>query len=406
MCVKQTPGCGIAEGTMPPETFNALVPAFTNLEALILNGIGEPLLNPYLENFIRIARSQMPAESWIGFQTNGLLMTDLRAVSLIEAGADRICVSVDANSPEMFEALREGGTVADVSSALTALNHAKNVCKRPEVALGIEYVLMSSNLRELPATLSWAAEHGVTFAIVTHALPYQEQYTCNSAYSQCTREALDFFKKYSEIASSLGFSMTDYLPVRWKFAKNDAEQRLADFFEGMKAEAAKQDIIIDFKKMFQADMNQLEDLNEVFEEAGDVAKRYGISIKLPKVCLSEQRRCDFVEDGGIFIAQDGTVSPCYFLWHNYNCFSSGWNQKVKQLVFGNINRDDILSVWNSSEYLKFRKQVIGYDFPKCICCSLAPCDYVLAEPFEQDCHISDVPCGACLWCMGIFQCLQ
>jgi hypothetical protein len=26
--------------------------------------------------------------------------------------------------------------------------------------------------------------------------------------------------------------------------------------------------------------------------------------------------------------------------------------------------------------------------------------------FEQDCHIGRVPCAACLWCTGPFQCLR
>ena len=47
-----------------------------------------------------------------------------------------------------------------------------------------------------------------------------------------------------------------------------------------------------------------------------------------------------------------------------------------------------------------------YDFPFCYDCNLAMCDYVADGDFEQDCHISKVPCAACLWCTGPFQCLR
>ena len=54
----------------------------------------------------------------------------------------------------------------------------------------------------------------------------------------------------------------------------------------------------------------------------------------------------------------------------------------------------------------FRRNVIGYDYPYCINCRLAPCDYVQTEAFEQDCHVKGEPCGSCLWCMGLYQCLR
>jgi len=59
----------------------------------VLNGIGEPLLHPQLEAFIARARSLLPEGASIGFQTNGMALTDQRAASLVDAGLDRICLS-------------------------------------------------------------------------------------------------------------------------------------------------------------------------------------------------------------------------------------------------------------------------------------------------------------------------
>ncbi|HYS43282.1 MAG TPA: radical SAM protein, partial [Geobacteraceae bacterium] len=131
MCVKQTDGCGMTEGEMSPERFAALEPAFPHLEALVLNGVGEPLLNPHLEEFIRTARRSMPAAGWIGFQSNGLLLTDSRAHSLVEAGLDKICLSIDAASPETFRKVREGGEITEIGRAFAALAAAKERCNRP-----------------------------------------------------------------------------------------------------------------------------------------------------------------------------------------------------------------------------------------------------------------------------------
>src|SRR5512142_1119827 len=71
MCVKQSGGSALREGDLSPVTFAALEPAFPYLESLVLNGIGEPLLHPRLEQFIDWAKECMPSRSWVGFQSNG-----------------------------------------------------------------------------------------------------------------------------------------------------------------------------------------------------------------------------------------------------------------------------------------------------------------------------------------------
>src|SRR5512144_408768 len=68
MCVKEARGQRIEEGDLTPALFDRLAPAFPGIDALVLNGIGEPLLNPNLERFIELARRDMPATGWIGFQ--------------------------------------------------------------------------------------------------------------------------------------------------------------------------------------------------------------------------------------------------------------------------------------------------------------------------------------------------
>jgi putative metalloenzyme radical SAM/SPASM domain maturase len=405
MCVKQTDGCGMTEGDLTPGIFAALEPALPHLEALILNGIGEPLLNPHLAEFIRKAKVLMPATGWIGFQTNGLLLTNLQAISLVEAGLDRICLSIDAASPETFRKVREGGDIPDIEHAMAALLAAKERCNRPEVRVGIEFVAMRSNLDELPATLSWAVKHGAAFAIVTQVLPYDEEHAAETLYEACTNEAIELFNRYKAMADLQGLDIRRYFTVRWKYSKNDKEQRLVDLVEAMKAEADGNGLFIDMKKLLQVDASWLEKVAGIFAQAQDVARETGLDLRLPEITLREKRHCSFVEDGGAFVSWEGNISPCYFLWHRYRCFASGWHQQVQPKVFGNLNDNDILEIWNSAAFQSFRTQVMDYDYPHCNSCSLAPCDYVQTDQFEQDCHIREVPCGACLWCMGVFQCL-
>jgi len=406
MCVKQQEGSAVCDGDLTPEIFDRLTPAFPHLDSLVLNGIGEPLLSPHLENFIRTARRSMPPQSWIGFQTNGLLLTGLRALSLVDAGLDRICLSVDASSPDTFRKIREGGELLDMEHAFRALATAREQCGRPGLQVGIEFVLMRGNLDELTPALRWAAEHGASFAIVTHMLPYDAEHAAETAYSSCSAEAMAMFNRYRDKAEELGMDIYRYLEARWHYGRSEGDQRLVDLVAEMRGEAEQRGIFLDLKRLLQMEPGWPEKVAAVFAEAAVVAREWGIDLRLPEVALKEERHCRFVEDGGAFVSWDGSISPCYFLWHRYRCYASGWRQEVQPKVFGTLENEGILEIWNSPDYRRFREQVTGYGYPTCAGCSLAPCDYVQTDRFEQDCHIGEVPCGACLWCMGVFQCLS
>lgn len=406
MCVKQTAGCGITEGDLAPATFAALEPALPTLDALILNGVGEPLIHPGLEAFVARARALMPKQSWIGFQSNGLLLNENRAMALLQAGLDKICLSLDAVSPHTFKRIREGGQLLSIERALAAIASAKAALGNATFQLGIEFVVMPGNLPELPAVVSWAAARGAAFAIVTHALPYEEAGMADVTYETCSTEAIGLFNRWQAKAAAEDADLYLYPRVVWKYAKSPEERKIIDLVEGMKAEAEQNGIYLDLKKLFSLDLAHMAQTAEVFQKARQAADACGIDLKLPELCLTENRRCDFVEEGGMFVSWDGEVFPCYFLWHHYHCYASGWRQTVKPRSFGNLAGQTALEIWNSGAFKAFREKVIGYDYPYCASCSLAPCDYIQTEEFEQDCHINQEPCGSCLWCMGIFQCLR
>jgi putative metalloenzyme radical SAM/SPASM domain maturase len=406
MCVKQAQGCGITEGDMAASTFAVLEPALPTLEALILNGVGEPLLHPGLDGFIAKAKALMPAGSWVGFQSNGLLLDAARAGELLRAGLDKICLSLDAVSPQKFMQIREGGQLASVERALAAIAQAKAALDHSRFQVGIEFVIMPGNLQELPAVLAWAAARGASFALVTHALPYDEAEAANPSYQTCSAEAIALFRTWQARAAALGADLDLYPRVIWKYSKSSSERQIVELVEEMKAEADQRGIFLDLKKLFALDLTSLERTDQIFAAARRTADACGIELKLPELLLKEVRRCDFVEEGGMFVSWDGQVFPCYFLWHHYHCYASGWRQTVKPRSFGSLTEQNALDLWNSEAFRAFRSNVIGYDYPYCANCGLAPCDYIQTEAFEQDCHINAEPCGSCLWCTGIFQCLR
>ena len=193
MCVKQNGSGGIPEGIMSAHTFEALVPAFPHLASLVLNGIGEPLLHPQLEAFIARAKSLMPGHAWVGFQSNGMALSDQRAAALVDAGLDRICLSLDTVSDDSFRAIRSGGEMMGIVAALSNLNRAKERRRGHDLKIGIEFVLMRNNLAELPEVVRWAGRKGVDFAIVTQLLPYHKDIVAQAAYDTNTLGAIAIY---------------------------------------------------------------------------------------------------------------------------------------------------------------------------------------------------------------------
>jgi len=405
MCLKQRHDAEFLEGDMPDNIFTALLPVLPTMEALILNGIGEPLLHPRLDEFISLAKEKMAKSAWIGFQTNGLLIDRKRAMSLVRAGVDRICLSVDAVSPETFSNIRQGGEFRGVEGALQMLRAAKKTYNE-RLEIGVEFVLRRDNIGELAETIRWAALQGADFAIVTQLFPYHQALVPQTTYDANLDLSVSIFHDHLRRAEKEGIDIRRYYDVFMKYEKSAEEKKMITFVEALVADALRQGISLNLQKLFATDHAWVEKMEEVFVRARSIGAETGIKLRLPEIIPKSARRCEFVEEGSIFVSWDGNVHPCYFLWHHYRCYINGVEKTVKPRVFGNLSERGILAIWNDPNFVTFRQNVVRYDYPFCFNCNFALCDYVEGGDFEQDCYINSEPCGVCLWCMDVFQCLK
>ena len=406
MCVKQNGMGGIPEGSMSPETFERLVPVFPHLDTLVLNGIGESLLHPHLEAFIARARTLLPEHASVGFQSNGMALTDSRAAALIDAGLDRICISLDTVSDDSFRTIRSGGEMGGIVGAFASLNRARARGQGRGLKVGIEFVLMRSNLTDLPEVIRWAGRSGAAFAIVTQLLPYHKGLVAQAAYDTNTTAAIAIYERWKTKALMKGLDLRCYLDTLRKVGRSLEEESVVRLVEQMRNDAEAQGITLHLERLLRRDEEWLASAEKIFDEARRVALEEGVELTLPGMAPRNTRKCEFVEGNSAFISWDGNVHPCYFLWHSYACFVGGIEKRVKPWIFGNLQGRGILDIWNDASSRLFRERVLKYKFPFCFDCGFALCDYVGDADFEQDCYIEQVPCGACLWCTGLFHCLQ
>lgn len=135
-----------------PELFATLRPIFPKLLRVFLFGLGEPLLNPHLTDYIRELAGHGVD---VAFNTNATLIDDAKARELKDAGVARITVSIDGATAATYEEIRRGAKFARVIGGIEAL-------VRAGIPVDLSMVAMRSNVDEIPRLVELASELGAT----------------------------------------------------------------------------------------------------------------------------------------------------------------------------------------------------------------------------------------------------
>ena len=408
MCVKHSAGWDCPDALMERRTFEALDPVFGHLDTLNLNGVGESMLHPELSALIAHARARVPEECVVGFQSNGMLLTPDLADRLTGAGLDRICFSVDSPDPDLLGRFRAGSELGRVARAFDLMRDASLRADARPLQLGAQTVVNAQTYTALPRMVSWCAERGVEFLIVSHVLPYNEEDAARSLYVPVSQRCLDFYAEWKKVFEAEGLDVSHSYQAFYAVFRTQEQQRQVDIILAMQEEARRRDLQFSLPNVMSVDIARMELVRESFALALETAGECGMRLDLPELAAREPRECPFVSEPSLFVACDGTLAPCYFLWHSYTAWPSGREVRVRQRAFGRVPQDDPLAVWRSEAFERFRAEARLEAFARCGDCSVAPCDHVqgMPEPFERDCYGQIVPCGICPWSGGGFACLQ
>ncbi|MEU4422712.1 radical SAM protein [Actinoplanes sp. NPDC024001] len=158
MClVRYRPPVNKLAGAMPPELFHRLVDEVP-LRQLTLQGLGEPLLSPYLPEMIAAAVGRGIR---VGFNSNATLLNRRRAEELVASRVDWLHVSLDGASAGAYEAIREGARFDTVIENLRGLVRAKREAGSATPWIRVVFVAMRDNVAELPDLVRLLGEIGV-----------------------------------------------------------------------------------------------------------------------------------------------------------------------------------------------------------------------------------------------------
>jgi tungsten cofactor oxidoreducase radical SAM maturase len=177
------------EAQMSMNTFQRLVESLDKLPRLtrvVFSGFGEPLTHPDILEMIGTMRKRDMA---VTVGSNGLLLDAEMARELVRLGVDRLVVSIDGVKQETYANIR-GAMLSQILNNIRALNEAKSQLGSLTPALGIEFVLLKTNVSEIAELTRFASRLNAARVLVSNLLPYTEEMRTEILYGYEPRSPL------------------------------------------------------------------------------------------------------------------------------------------------------------------------------------------------------------------------
>jgi radical SAM protein with 4Fe4S-binding SPASM domain len=154
-----------AQGLMPFEEFTRLVDEVRHeVFYLQLFFQGEPFIHNRLLEMVRYARAR---RMYVSVSTNAHFLRPAVAEQIIASGLDRLIVSVDGLTQEVYEQYRVGGSLAKVHEALENFSSARKAARRCSTGLTLQLLVTRQNEQQLSALRALAKQHGAAIALKT-----------------------------------------------------------------------------------------------------------------------------------------------------------------------------------------------------------------------------------------------
>lgn len=153
--------------------------SFPQMESAHFAGFGEPLLHPRILDMLAAVRE---AGARTEMTTNGLLLDERTARGLVEVGLGTLIVSVDGVEPGTYRSVRAGAELPTVLENLRRVARVREEAGSPLPRLGVEFVAMRGNYREITDLLRLATEMRLDYVLLSNVLPYSEAMAGQTLY--------------------------------------------------------------------------------------------------------------------------------------------------------------------------------------------------------------------------------
>ena len=256
-------------------------------------------------NFFEMVHLAKEAGCRVGTTTNGLLLDGWIMDNLLASGIDIVAFSL-AGLDEVNDRFRPGLPAERILSVIRRLDQKKKELRFDKPDIHLSYLLLRSGLSQLRQLPKILSGNGISQVVIS---------------------TLDFIPSADlEPESLYPDSVTAYAMIR-------------------------------------ADLDEL----------AATAAECGLDVR-DNFAPFEGRKttCSENPQGAFFISSDGLLSPCVFTClpvSGSNAHGSDAPRPYVPLVFGDINRDCVSSIWKRREYVAFRKSFdSGHAVKPCLSC--------------------------------------
>ncbi len=146
-------------GMLEDDIFNKLVDELGNsLWYLIFYFQGEPYLHPRFHELVRYASKK---GIYTATSTNAHYLTEESARKTVLSGLDRLIISIDGTTQEVYEQYRVGGNLEKVISGTRAIVNAKRELKSSTPHIIFQFLVVRPNEHQMEEVEALAKELGV-----------------------------------------------------------------------------------------------------------------------------------------------------------------------------------------------------------------------------------------------------
>ena len=150
-------GPSIAPVSLDPWLFEKLKPLIERVKHVHITGLGEPLLNPHLVDYLAYLREQ---DKSYYINTNGSLITGVHADRLTSSRSE-LSISLDAGDGQTYRKMRAGGNWDKVITGLKRVSQARAARGGPYPLLYLTFHLNALNVASMLKVPELARELGI-----------------------------------------------------------------------------------------------------------------------------------------------------------------------------------------------------------------------------------------------------
>lgn len=292
------------------ETYARIREAMVYAHTVDFTGWGEPMLHPEIYRMVAWAAER---DCLTTMTSNGTVLNERNSRALLEAGMNRLTISVDGMRPESFDAIRLGASFEKVTRDLTGLvSLAREI--GGDFELGIAFTLQEANAVDLPLTLDWMEKVGARKL-------HLKQLNVLSNEEDWNRS----FLKY----------VLDPHP------REEPMRRLEELLLQLRDQARAREI------------------------------KVVTHSELPMSSQFEPRHCLATPRDSVYFSYEGRVAPCCHFGHHVTRYFQGRQLPAFSLFYGDIRRQDFEEIWSDHSFHEFRRGFESGNYPEaCQTCYL------------------------------------